>query len=551
MKLILQQLKSILFTLILLSGGAPTAGAAPVTSATATIILPASSYSWTKTWGGVNGEADAGALAVDMLGDVFVAGQYKGTVNFDPARLSAHSTFTSTLGTYDAFLTKFNAAGQYQWTRVWGSGSATDTTCLWMGCGRDSANGVGVDNLGNAYVSGLFHNTVDMGNGIVITSNAPPDAFNPGGYNNIMVAKFAPDGATLWARAWGGTTGGESYSMVVDTAHQMLYVEGDWSTGNDNIPVDFNPSGIPRHDWHINHGMYDAFLSKYDLNGNFQWANTWGGNQYDDGPGVAVDAAGNIYVGGMYGSQDIDFDPAGKNPDGLTHPASDSSPVLLDIFLTKFAPDGAWQWVRTWGGKGTEDAGGPVAVDQAGNVYAGGRFSCTNCNFKVGANGPIVPGDIHSTNGSFDAFVSKFAPDGTFLWADTWGGPNADMSGPIAMDSAYNLYAGGSANGVRDPKTYVYTSSQGMIRKISPNGSFQWQKDWGAGGSNSIWFLTPVMDSADNLYLLGNFKGTIDFNPGGAADSHSAVGTGDSSLTLFASESFTVTATVFLPLLRR
>ena len=587
LKSVLPQLKPILFTLILLLGVTMPAAAGPAFAAplpnvalpaarllapalnpgaapgfdllpdaaavgpAASIVVPAFTYSWTQTWGGANGEADAGSVAADTLGDVFVAGQYQGTVNFDPARLSPHSTFTSTYGSFDAFLTKFNAAGQYQWTRVWGSGFITDTTCLWMGCGRDSANGVGVDNLGNAYVSGLFHGAVDMGSDIIITSSAVPDAHETGGYNNIMVAKFASDGTTVWARAWGGTTGGESYSMVVDAAHQVLYVEGDWSTGDDNIQVDFNPSGAPRHDLHKNHGMYDAFLSKFDLDGNFQWANTWGGDQYDDGPGVAVDATGNIYVCGMYGSQNIDFDPAGRNLAGLAHPASDSSPVLLDIFLTKFAPDGTWQWVRTWGGKGTEDAGGPVAVDQAGNVYAGGRFSCANCNFQVGANGPIVPGDIHSTNGSFDAFVSKFAPDGTFLWADTWGGPNADMAGPIALDSAANLYVGGSANGVRDPKTFVYTSSEGMLRKISSDGALQWEKDWGSGGANSVWAMNPLMDSADNLYLVGDFQGTLDFSPDGTPDIHSAVGPGDSSLTLFASKSFTVTASVFLPLVGR
>jgi hypothetical protein len=552
LKLVVKQIQLIVFMLVLFLGVSTPAGTAPAHAAPApNIILPAAVYSWTKTWGGASSKANASSLAVDALGNVFVAGQYQGTVDFDPAHQSAQSIFTSTKGTVDAFLTKFNAAGAYQWTRVWGSGSDTDIPCILRGCGRDAANGVGVDNLGNAYVSGLFHNTVDMGNGIVIISNAPSSNSAPGGYNNIMAAKFSSDGATLWARAWGGTTGGESYSLAVDAAHQAVYVTGDWSTGNINIPVDFNPSGIPQHDLHTNHGAYDAFVSKFDLNGNFQWAKTWGGLQYDDSPGVAVDPFGNVIVAGMYGSQNIDFDPAGLNPAGRNHPASDSSMVLVDIFLTKFTADGTWLWVRTWGGQGTEDAGGPVAVDQAGNIYAGGRFSATNCNFKVGANGPIVPGAIHSTTGSFDAFVSKFSPDGTFQWVDTWGGPNADASGQMAMDSSQNLYVGGSTDGVRDPKTYVYTSSKGMLRKMSPNGAYQWEKDWGTGGSNLVWMMNPVMDNTDNLYLLSSFQGTVDFNPGGGADSHSAYGSGDSSLTLFSSQSVVINDTLYLPLIKK
>ena len=163
---------------------------------------------------------------------------------------------------------------------------------------------------------------------------------------------------------------------------------------------------------------FDAFLVIYDLNGNFQWVRTWGGSQYDDGPGVAVDeTSGSVYVCGMYGSQDINFDPT-ENTDsnGAQHPASDDSSMLLDIFLTKFDADGNWQWVRTWGGPGYEDSGATAAVDHAGNVYAIARFGCQGCNFNVGANGPANPPDLHTASGAFDLAISKFDANGNFMW---------------------------------------------------------------------------------------------------------------------------------------
>jgi hypothetical protein len=63
--------------------------------------------------------------------------------------------------------------------------------------------------------------------------------------------------------------------------------------------------------------------------------------------------------------------------------------------------------------------------------------------------------------------------------------------------------------------------------------------------------MNPVMDNTDNLYLLSSFQGTVDFNPGGGADSHSAYGSGDSSLTLFSSQSVVINDTLYLPLIKK
>jgi hypothetical protein len=511
----------------------PDLGLSAMSALTTTIVI-SNTYSWVKTWGDT-GDVQATNVAVDKLGNVFVVGEYDGRINFDPAKASANSTFTSTNGTVDAFLTKFNASGQFQWTRVWGAGFITDTAGYNRGWGRDAANGVAVDDLGNAYVAGLFQNSVNMGAGIVITSNAPDHS------NNIFIAKFAANGTTTWARAWGGTTGSEAYSIVVDAAHGAVYVEGDWSTNPNTGIVDFNPGGS--NGLRQNRGFYDAFLSKYDLNGNFQWVQTWGGSQYDDGPGVAVDDTGNVYVCGMYGSQNINFDPAGS--EAGKHPASDNSSTFLDIFLTKFDANGNWQWVRTWGGAGVEDAGATVTVDHAGNVYAIGRFKCTSCNFNVGSNGPVTPGDLHSTNGNFDVFLSKFKADGTFQWTQTWGGAKADQGGALVVDEANNVYVGGIMEGVINPSTYAWTEGDAFFRKFTPDGAFQWERRW--GGSQTEWLLGLAVDKARNFYAAGSFQGTVDFDPGSPVDNHTATGGENAYLTLYGAQTIVLTATVWLP----
>ena len=103
-------------------------------------------YSWTKNWGHISGEASTMGLAVDRWGNLYITGQFSGTVNFDPAGANPNATFTSYNSTVDAYLLKLDANGRYQWAKTWGAGFA-DTYCPFTnwGCGRDAASGVTVD----------------------------------------------------------------------------------------------------------------------------------------------------------------------------------------------------------------------------------------------------------------------------------------------------------------------------------------------------------------------------------------------------------------------
>lgn len=516
------------------------ANVVPVSQIVSPNPFTVTNYSWTKTWGGSNGSVMAKSVAVDASGNIFAAGEFSGTVNFDPAGPNPGATRASYNGTVDAFLIKFNANGQYQWVKTWGAGF-TNNSCpnVDMGCGRDAANSVAVDTTGNAYVAGLYQNTVDFGNGHSATSNAP------NGKNNIFVVRVSADGTTQWLKTWGGQTGGEAYTVAVDAARGYVYIEGDWSTSPNTGTVDFNPGGL--NGLRQNHGFYDAFLSKYDLNGNFQWVRTWGGSQYDDGPGVAVDAAGNVFVCGMYGSQDINFDPAG-GASGLGHPASDSSNMLLDVFLSKFDADGNFQWVRTWGGAGVEDSGAIAAVDHAGNVYATGRFSCTNCNFNVGASGPALPADLHSSQGAFDAFVSKFDTNGNFQWARTWGGAQIEMADALAVDDANDVYVGALVSGTTGGPLSRIVTSEAAFTKFAADGTHQWTKTWGGSGADEVWNLK--VDEANNVYLVGSFQSSVDFDPGSGVDSHTAPGVQGAFLSKY--ENISVASRgIYLPMITR
>jgi hypothetical protein len=485
----------------------------------------ATAYGWAKTWGGNASGAQANHIVADAWGNLYVTGEYTGTVAFNPAGGASHTSN----GAQDAFLSKFASDGAFQWVKTWG------------GTGRDVSTGIVVDSTGNVYVSGHFQYTVDFN-----PSGGASHASNAGGMNNIFFSKFISDGTFQWVKTWGPSDGGaESYSIAMDGSDHV-YVVGDF-TGSS---CDFNPWGS--HDVHNNHPpdpaspygrLFDAYLSKFDSSGNFIWAKTWGGEGYDDGPGVAVDSLGNVYVGGMYASQTINFDPAGGNG-GLGHPAHDSG-IVVDAFLSKFASDGTFQWVRTWGGQGVDDVAQAVAVDRSNNVFVGGRFGCTNCDFNPGGTA-----DIHSSNGDLDAFVSKFDSSGNFQWAKTWGSTGWDSAGGLTTDGLYNVYATGIfLNTVDfDPGSGVdnHTSNgkrDAFLSKFDAAGNFQEAATWGGSGDDGGNKL--ARDAAGNVYVAGWFQGSVDFDPGAGVDNRTAIGVNDAFFSKFLAQ--TLPYAIYLP----
>ena len=466
------------------------------------------SLSWAKTWGGISSDI-VHNIAVDGAVNVYVTGEFTGTVDFDPG-LGVDSHTSN--GGVDVFLSKFDANGNFLWVRTWG------------GSGRDVPNGIGVDKSGNIYVSGPYQYTVDFdpGTGTDIHSS------NAGSMNNVFLSKFDANGNYQWVRTWGPSDGGsESYSLALDSANN-IYVEGDFTGSSTN----YNPWDTLHPDWHINHpgpiANFDAFLSKFDSNGNFQWVRTWGGEGYDDGPGVAVDGLGNVYVAGMYASKTIDFDPAGG---GASYPAHDSG-FVVDVFLSKFDSNGNFQWVRTWGSQGTDDAAETVIVDGANNVYVSGRYGSISCNFN-----PWGVADYHSSNGSLDAFLSKFDSNGNFQWARTWGGTGWDAAGGLAVDGANNVYVTGDFAGTVSIGTTTVLSNGGedvFFCKYDSNGNFQWVKTWG-GSTDDYGYHVAVNSAGDTYYVVGSFQNITDLDPGTGVDSHISNGLSDGFLSKFIS----------------
>ncbi len=339
---------------------------------------------WTRIWGSTEFDV-AYAVGSDASTNIYVCGGTAGA--FDGQ--------TNT-GVADMFLTKFNAAGIKQWTRIWGSAL------------NDSAHAIATDPAGNIYLTGYAQS--DFGG----QTNA--------GMDDACLVKYNATGTRQWVRIWGSPAGDDGYGIAVDAVGNA-YVGGTTYGGFDGQTntggVDFfltkhNTSGARQ--WtqvwgspatdssengnclalddaganlylagyttgamfgQTNAGNTDICLTKHNVAGTRQWVRIWGSGKWDWGEAACCDADGNVYVAGeTFGAFD-----------------GQTSTGMLDACLTKLSAAGTRQWSRIWGSTNT-DSGLGLAADTAGNIYVAGQT-------KAGFDG-------QTTAGFDDMFLSKF-----------------------------------------------------------------------------------------------------------------------------------------------
>ena len=232
------------------------------------------------------------------------------------------------------------------------------------------------------------------------------------------------------------------------------------------------------------------------------WTRTFGGIYNDESYSIAVDSQGCVYITGTF-YDEVQFDQIIGYK--IIHAQ------LTDIFLCKYDPSGNLLWVRTWGGF-HEDDGKGVAVDSQDNVYATGQFSLF-AEFNPGG------GARHTSEGSSDIFVSKFTPDGEWIWTKSFGGPDADIVSSLAVNSDDSVYIGGAFKGTTNlrPNSYDPHISNGdydcYITCLDSSGEWLGAAVWGGTSEDVVYSF--AVDESDSVIATGYFGTDVDFNPEG------------------------------------
>ena len=337
---------------------------------------------WTRTLGSSTGDEYFGGAVTDDLGNVYVAGETSGS-------LDGHENLG---GSTDAFFAKYDPDGNLLWSRQVGTDQG------------DSFYRVAVDSDGYFY-------TVGYTGGLMEGSNSASLA-------DSLLMKWDSDGNVIWTEQINES--GHSVGKVVtyDAATNSIYIAGHAYGSVDGEP---------------NKGNLDAFVVRYDLDGNLIWAKQLGTTKSDNFEAIDTDANGNVYVSGYVGEP-----LAGNTGEGMQ-----------DVLIAKYDSNGNLLWNRQFGSAGN-DFGYGLTVDSNGNAYVGGQF------------------DEGVDSGTWDAFLTAFDPDGNRIpWTQEFGNYGWDGLGQLATDDSNNIYAAGWASSSIDGQPHA-GSVDLLVQKYAP-----------------------------------------------------------------------------------
>ena len=387
---------------------------------------------------------------------------------------------------------------------------AQDPVFDWAGSIGGSSYDLGADittdAAGNVYSIGAIQGlAIDLDPG-------PLGSFvNANGGYDTYIHKVDANGYLAWAKTFGGTQNDVGLSIALDADGNIL------ATGHFFGTTDFDPgAGVTEL---TSNGARDVFILKLNANGDFLWARSFGASNDDYGHAIATDANGNIYTTGKFKGT-VDLDP-GVGTVEFTSAGND------DIFIQKFDANGDLLWVNTIGGVGN-DRGLALTTDASGNVYTTGTFIGT-IDFDPG----VAVLDLSTGGTGFDIFIQKLDTDGNLVWAKVMGGSNWDFGHAIATDANENVYTTGYFHftvdfdpGVGTANLTSHGEADIFVQKLDANGDFVWAKSMGSASGDSYGNSIGV-DASGNVYTVGEFYGTTDFDPGAGTMNLSSSGFSD------------------------
>lgn len=334
---------------------------------------------WAFTIGGTLDD-NIFSIKTDINNNVLIAGRFRGTVDFDPS--AGVNNFISNGGD-DIFIAKYNVNGNLLWANTFGGAENDEAFELAYDAGSN-----------NVMVTGSFKSaSVDMDpNGTQVITNLSTPGF---GYDDIFVACYSASTAALqWVFGIGGTNSDGGHGVTTDNQGNV-FVTGSFSGSN----VDFDPGNGSQL---LNSaGSVDAYIAKYNGSGAYQWAHRIGNAYGEIGYSLACDNSGNLYTGGYFNSDSVDFDPgAGTN---YIHTGG-----VQDLFVIKLNNSGVYQWAFGVGDFNSEVAQ-DIAVTGTGNIFICGSFGHT-VDFDPGNGIFNLVGDPTQ-----DGYLAQYTAGGSFV----------------------------------------------------------------------------------------------------------------------------------------
>lgn len=405
---------------------------------------------WSKRFGDLDGQSGK-TIVTDAMGNVYVAGNFYGSIDFGAGPLAA--------AFLDGFLVKFDPMGKVLWAKQF-----TDP-------GSSSAQTLAIDSAGNVVVGGAFQGPTDFGGGPLVATEV-----------DIFVAKYDPSGKHIWSKRFGGANTQSVSTIAIDAQDNILL--GGAFAGT----LDFGGGALSA-------ASYDFFVAKLDTNGNHVWSKKYdhpNGNQ-PELQKLAVDSAGNVvFTGYFFGTVNFGGTPL-------------TSTNSYDLYLVKLDPSGQHVWSKRYGGALGQSAYGLV-VDTMGNIVLGGSFDGSidlgGGNFTSAGNDDFFLAKFSPTGNHI--WSKRYGDAQQQYITDLAIGKNGELALAITMNGTLDF--GGGA---------LLTSAGGVdvaTARFDAAGNHIWSKRAGDATNQSSYGI--AFDPTGHVLITGNLVGNADFGNG-------------------------------------
>lgn len=198
------------------------------------------------------------------------------------------------------------------------------------------------------------------------------------------------------------------------------------------------------------------------------------------------------------------------------------------------------------GAAGNFDGAYDLAVDAAGNAYVVGTTESSDF--------PVQDALQPTMKGNSDAFVAKFAPDGSLVFSTFLGGAEREGATAVAFDASGAIYVAGHTASSDFPRKNALQPAYGgaldaFVTKLAPDGaSIVWSTFLGGNGTDVV--RDMIVDRNGNVYVAGEVQpasgGAATFPTVNAAQPEYGGGPSDAFVSLISADGGELIASTFL-----